>query len=189
MTPIDPDETLRKLADKQALGELVAAYSRAIDRRDFALLRSLYHDDAIDDHGTMFCGPVDAYVAWVAETLTRFEATAHYAVQSLFVVDGDCAEGETYKINYHRTPAPDAQEIVTGSRSLDRFERRGGVWRFTLRSVTLDWSEVRPVDPAAYAQFAAGSVHGRPDGSDPSYARLRLFPRFPALTPPPPTGP
>jgi hypothetical protein len=42
---------LQTLIDKQALHELVLRYCRACDRRDFALLRSLYHDEAIDDHG------------------------------------------------------------------------------------------------------------------------------------------
>ena len=45
-------DTLQTLIDKQALAELVHSYCRACDRRDFALVRTLYHDDAIDDHGS-----------------------------------------------------------------------------------------------------------------------------------------
>ena len=45
-------DTLQTLLDKQALAELVYGYCRACDRRDFALVRTLYHDDAIDDHGS-----------------------------------------------------------------------------------------------------------------------------------------
>jgi len=48
---------LQIVADRLALQDLVQKYSRAIDRRDFALLRTLYHEDAIEDHGGMFSGP------------------------------------------------------------------------------------------------------------------------------------
>lgn len=176
--PTDSDiARLRIAADKIALGELVQKYSRAIDRRDFDLLRTLYHDDAIEEHGDMFQGPVSAYIDWLPGVLAKNEVTVHYVVNALFEVDGDRAEGEIYKINYHRSTPPDAKETITGSRSHDRFERRDGIWRFTYRGIVLDWSEVRPTDPEAYRQFAASSPPGRADETDLSYARLPLFPR------------
>jgi hypothetical protein len=176
--PTDADIALLRLAaDKIALGDLVQKYSRAIDRRDFELLKTLYHDDAVEEHGQMFRGPASAYIDWLPEVLAKNETTAHYVVNTLFEIDGDRAEGETYKINYHRSLPPDAKETITGSRSHDRFERRGGVWRFTYRGIVLDWSEVRPVDPEAYRQFAASSPPGKPDATDLSYARLPLFQR------------
>jgi hypothetical protein len=51
------------------------------------------------------------------------------------------------------------------------------VWKFSYRGIVLDWSTVRPVDPAAYAQFAASSQPGQPNETDLSYARLELFMR------------
>ena len=42
---------LTELLDKQAIAELVLNYSRAVDRQDLKLLRSLYTKDGIDDHG------------------------------------------------------------------------------------------------------------------------------------------
>lgn len=171
----DPAE----IAARDALARLVVAYSRAVDRRDFALLRSLYHDDARETHGAMFSGGPDAYVAFVAEAVARYAATTHYVVQADFVVDGDEAEGEVHKINYHRTPPPDAYEVITGSRSLDRYRRDRGEWRFLARSIALDWAVRRPVDPAAYADFAAASPPGRPGPDDPSYRVLGRFGRHP----------
>jgi hypothetical protein len=170
-------EALQTLLDKQALHELALTYCRACDRRDYALLRSLYHDDAIDDHGAMFRGSADEYVAWLPTVLANFEATAHSISNALYVVRGDLAEGELYTHAYHRTHGPKAQDIVIGGRYLDRYERRGGQWRFAHRSLALDWCRINPVDPAAYREFAAGAPAAAAGPGDPSYRVLEFFGR------------
>ena len=170
-------DSLQTLLDKQSLHELVLNYCRACDRRDYALVRDLYHDDAVDDHGDMFRGSADEYAAWLPTVLENFEATAHSISNALFVVNGDRAEGEIYALAYHRTPAPAARAIVIGGRYLDRYEKRGGEWRFARRSLAMDWCRVEAVDSAAYAEFAAGAPAGRPDAQDPSYRVLDMFRR------------
>lgn len=170
-------DTLQTLIDKQALAELVLTYCRAIDRRDFPLLRSLYHDDAVDDHGAMFCGSADEYLAWLPPVLAQFENTAHSLSNMLFVVDGAHAQGELYALAYHRTRAPPAREIVIGGRYFDRYERRDAVWKFCRRSLALDWCRVTAVDALAYQEFAAAAPPGRDDAEDPSYRALPWFTR------------
>ena len=172
------DASIEDIAARDSLRRLVTAYSRAVDRRDFALLRSLYHDDALDRHGGMFEGGADAYVAFVETALAAYEATVHYVVNTSFEIDGDEAEGEVHKINYHRTQGPDAYEIVTGSRSLDRYARRNGEWRFLSRTITLDWARRRPVDREAYGAFAAQSPHGSAGPDDLSYSAITRLARF-----------
>jgi hypothetical protein len=167
----------RTLADKQALHELALTYCRACDRRDFALVRSLYHDDAVDDHGSMFHGTADEYVAWLPRVLSGFEATSHAVLNALYVVDGVRAEGEIYTLAYHRTHPPESQDVFIGGRYLDRYERRRGAWKIAHRSLALDWCRVESVDPGAYQAFAAGAPLGRPDASDPSYRALAYFAR------------
>ena len=129
--------------------------------------------------GDMFSGGPDEYVAFVEKALSAYEATVHYVVNMSFDVDGDEAQGEIHKINYHRTAGAQKREIITGSRSLDRYARRNGEWRFTRRSITLDWARTQPVDVAAYADFAAGSLPGRPGPDDLSYLLLTRFGRHP----------
>jgi hypothetical protein len=170
-------DPLQEVIDKQSLHELVLRYCRCCDRRDFVQLRALYHDDAIDDHGSMFRGSPDEYVAWLPGVMANFEATVHSIVNALFIVEGDAAQGEIYTVAYHRTHPPQAQEIVIGGRYLDHYERRAGAWKFKERALALDWCRLDKVDPVACREFAAGAAPGRPDGADPSYLALSYFGR------------
>ncbi len=72
-----PRDRVSLMLDKHELHELVLTYCRAIDRQDFALVRTLYHDDAIDDHGDMFKGGPDEYVAWLPGIMANWDATVH----------------------------------------------------------------------------------------------------------------
>jgi hypothetical protein len=48
------EEQLKQLlacADRDAIENLLGLYCRAIDRLDLELLESVYHPDAVDDHG------------------------------------------------------------------------------------------------------------------------------------------
>jgi hypothetical protein len=170
-------DTLQTLIDKQALHELILTYCRACDRRDFALLRTLYHADAVDDHGAMFRGSASEFLAWLPEVMAQFEATVHSISNALFVVDGAHAQGELYTVAYHRTHPPAPRDIVIGGRYFDRYERRDGAWRFLHRSLALDWCRVDDVDAVAYSEFAASAPPGRADARDPSYQALPWFTR------------
>ncbi|MCB2067378.1 MAG: nuclear transport factor 2 family protein [Erythrobacter sp.] len=159
------DDLLAELA----LRRLVERYCRGIDRRDFALVRSLYHDDAVDDHGSMFRGGPDAFVAWLPQAMAPWELTIHTLGNSVFAVAGDLAEGEHQVRAWHRTPGPDRGEYIVHGRYLDRYARRAGEWKFLHRSLVFDHGELRAVDEAAMAQLGADAVHGRADRDDPSW--------------------
>lgn len=164
----------RALLDRIALTDLVMRYCRGIDRRDYALVRSLYHDDAIDDHGTMFCGSADDFVAWLPGVMAHWEATIHSISNSLFAIDGDHAEGEHYAMAFHRSPAPNAQELIIWGRYLDRYERRKGEWKFLRRALVFDHGTIRPVDAAGFATLSADAANGTADKRDPSWAMVLL---------------
>jgi ketosteroid isomerase-like protein len=117
-----------------ALQDLATRYARAIDRRDRTPLLSLYHEDAIDSHGTMFEGRPVAFADWQPVVMAPFEVTAHHLTTMNFHVQGDSAEGELYFIAYHRTLPPDSTEVVVTGRYLDRYERRNGTWKIARRS-------------------------------------------------------
>jgi hypothetical protein len=166
--------SLEEMLDTFALQKLAWTYCHAVDRQDFALLRSLYHDDAIDDHGAMFRGSPDEYVAWLPSMLARWQATAHLISNMVFVIDGDAAEGELCTTAYHRTK--DGQrEVIAHGRYLDQYRKRDGVWRFWRRSLALDWMERRAVQPEEKTEEADGVQLGRPSADDPCYRRLPML--------------
>jgi hypothetical protein len=168
--------TTDEMLDTFALQQLVLAYCHGIDRQDLRLVRSLYHDDAIDDHGAMFHGGPDEYVAWLPSALRRWAATAHVIHNTLFLIDGEDAEGEVTVSAYHRT-ADGAREVIAHGRYIDQYKKREGVWRFFRRSMALDWMERRVISPLDGPSTSDDKSTGRPSNLDPVYQRLRLFAR------------
>jgi len=156
--------------DRICLHDLVMRYCRGCDRRDFALVRSLYHDDAIDDHGGMFRGSADEFVAWLPGVTSHWALTRHAISNTLFVVDGDHAEGEHYVEAWHRTAGSDAKQFVVLGRYLDRYERRDGLWKFSYRSLVFDHGTIIPVKVAALERMSQDAPNGRADADDPSFA-------------------
>jgi hypothetical protein len=63
MTIEELERTVTRLADRQAISDVLMTYSRGIDRLDRELLLSVYHEDAIDDHG-VFVGSPEEFVDW-----------------------------------------------------------------------------------------------------------------------------
>lgn len=167
---------VQELLDQLALSRLVDLYARAIDRRDLLLLRSLYADDAIHDHGAMFRGGPDAFADFVGRSMHGMR-THHFMGNRLFVIAGDEAQGETYAVNSHVIDAgtPQARDYVAGGRYLDRFRRTAAGWRFAHRARVIDWSQERPHEPGA---TAGGLPVGAPAPDDASYGLLPLLARI-----------
>ena len=82
------------LADRE-IRQVLARYCRGIDRLDLGLVRSCYHDDAVDEHGS-FTGDPDEYVAWVGKLLARYAMTMHVLATTSIERTGDVALVESY---------------------------------------------------------------------------------------------
>lgn len=122
--------------------DVLARYAHAVDRQDFELARTCYHEDAHDDHGR-YSGDVEGLIAFFGQLGGKLEITVHLLGQHLFVFDGpDVADVETYSLFYQRLKDAPMREAVMGAvRYLDRFERRDGEWRIARRQVVLDWEQ------------------------------------------------
>ena len=144
---------------------------------DRALVRSCYHADAIDEHGS-FSGSADDFMAWVWPLLERYSQTMHFIGNHWVQLAGDVAGAETYGIAFHRSSDSRPQmNLMTGFRFLDRFERRGGEWRIAARVAVTEWSRVD--DAASRFLPSAELLQGKRDSSDASYALFEaLAPAF-----------
>jgi len=173
------EKTVEILAAKEALHELEMAYCRGVDRRDANLLRSIFFEDAVEEHGEMFRGRAYEFVDWVFGTLLgQYENTTHYVLNEWYKIDGEKAEGETHRVSYHRYPPPNRTEVIAACRTFNSYERRNGVWKITHRSVVRDWITKRTVDDALY-QGSFGMPLSEPGATDCSYKMLKMFGRHP----------
>lgn len=170
----DREAAIDELIAKQEIRDALMRYSRGIDLLDPQLVKSAYHPDAYDDHGT-FKGNAHEFAEHVMTGLSRMECTQHFLGNSLIELEGNRAYSETYHVAYHRMPADGdgpARDFTWGGRYVDVFERRGdGPWLILRRTVVHSWSRIDPVGEGA-AMAAAFTQVARGDRSDLVY-RLR----------------
>ena len=166
MTPtIDPTEGL--VAESE-IRRCLLRYARGVDRLDLELVRSCYHPDATDAHGS-FTGTVDEFLVWVERLLRRYDFTMHFLGSPLIELDDAThARVETYGMAFHRAASgPPERNLVTGFRFVDRFERRNGAWRIAQRIAVTEWSRIDDAD--AWWPIPDGMLQGRRDRTDPVY--------------------
>ncbi len=156
---------ITQLIARQEIADVIYRYARGIDRMDFDLVRSCYHPDAYDDHGSMK-GTVDEFIAAAASFLARWTVTQHFMGNMLIEIDGELARAETYAVAYHRREdgAGNGKDDVMGIRYVDRFECRDGAWKIAHRVVATEWRRVDAVQ-GARGRGEIG-VWGRRDGDD-----------------------
>jgi hypothetical protein len=165
-----------EMLDRAELYELAMKYGRAVDRCDRELLISLYHPDAVDNHGADFQGNPQQFADYVAKSASILEASCHYILNTSYVIEGDRANGELYFYAYHRRLPPESQEIVVCGRYLDVYERRNGAWKILKRELVWDWADNKPMSgPAMQLLKVLGEAAGKED--DMSYRVLPLWKR------------
>lgn len=144
---------------------------------DRELVRSCYHEGAVDSHGN-FEGPVDEFIPWAFGLLERYTLTMHFLGTILieFSDDPDVAYSETYAIAYHRgEEGKPHHNLITAFRYVDRFERRPidageSEWRIARRFAVSEW--VRKDPPEGWWPIPDDYLAGRRDTQDIVY-RLR----------------
>ena len=168
-------EALQRLADRQEIQDALARYARGVDRGDWELVRSAYHPDAHDEHGS-FSGGIDGLVSWLADRFQDVDNSVHFLGNCLIEPTGpDNALVETYFVSARLTTkdphraidAGDALSRQAWGRYVDHFTRRDGAWRIARRTVVVDG---RFQCPALGGARTAEGSWGTRDRTDPLHA-------------------
>ena len=163
------NKTIDEVVAEACIRDIQMRYCRAVDRKDFDLLRTCFHADATLDYGLFSCG-ADEFIALAEESLKAYLVTTHFTGNQLVEVKGDSAWAEHYTVATHRCPPDDTlplHDFVTAIRYVDTVERRDGDWRIGRRVLALDWWRK---DPVPEAGEGPGVQPGKRDRGDASYA-------------------
>jgi hypothetical protein len=88
-----PESGLRELAAKHAIENALSMHSRGVDRADYNLLASAYHDDATVDYG-FFSGAARQLAEILAGAQKGQPVTMHRTSNMWIAVDGDEARSK-----------------------------------------------------------------------------------------------
>src|SRR6202162_2490863 len=170
-TPLPSAARLQELLDRQDILDCIHRYCRAVDRFDRGLLLSVYHPDAIDDHGVFVGGPLE-FADWAFGYHSLYQNLTHHIVTNPHCeLAGDTAHTETYWL--FSGINKEGPSTLHFGRYIDRFERRNGRWAIAARACVIEWHAALgalPMPPEVLAAHAAVGLATR-DRTDKSYQR------------------
>jgi hypothetical protein len=162
---------VRELSDRQEILDCLHRYCRAVDRFDRELLLSVYHPDAVDDHGA-FVGSPQAFVDWALGYHAEHQLSHHHMIFNPTIdLQGDVAHSEVYWLFFGENKTkPNTLAI---GRYLDRFERRDGRWAIAARVCISECvNDLHETElPAAYRAALMSNGPSSRDRSDRSWER------------------
>jgi hypothetical protein len=189
----DVEHKLQVLIDRQEIEQILKLYCRAIDRQDVELLKSIYHPDGTDDHGS-FSGNALEFADYIIANMRDAVIDGMHTVTHCTIdVAGDFATSEAYYWAYQLCPGGEANvtgffgedyaaaqraagtldanhDYYCGGRYIDLFERRHGVWKILRRKITNEWNDIRPnARITAQGHVAMFNLPGQRDRNDPVY--------------------
>ena len=152
---------LEELEARTAIEDCLKRFARAVDRCDWRLARTLYHDDAFDDHG-FFKGAPDAFLAHIAKMHEAQEHSMHFNTNVLIEFEAkDRAFVETYVLVLQRFAD---RRVTASARYLDRFEKRNGEWRVAHRTLVFGDMVSEPLrEPLRFPEGFTEQKHGMND--------------------------
>lgn len=166
------DSFVEELEARVAIEDTLKRFCRGVDRQDWALARTLYHDGGYDDHG-FFKGTGDALLEHVAELHRHQDHSMHFISNVLIDFQTrDRAIVESYVLVLQRF-GPEAPDVPPGShgvrklasaRYVDQFEKRKGEWRVVHRTLVFGDTQAEPMEqPHRFPPSFVEQQHGTSD--------------------------
>ena len=145
------DGKLQRVIDDYEIRQVLARYTRGVDRGDAELVSSVYAEESTDDHGA-YKGPGKDFGPFVVKALAEHtEVTMHTLNQSIIDIQQEMARAETYFVAYHvRRDGEDSYLDRFGGRYMDKLLRRSGEWQIVKRVVVRDWSTTEKIEGSYY---------------------------------------
>jgi len=125
--------------------QLAELYAQAADSLRPELLDAIMTSDAVIE-GSQFRMVGIAEIREIPAVLKSFyKRTQHLIHNQTITINGDQATGETYSTASHLLK-DGAQVLVWHVRYVDAFQKQSGQWRFSKRTLVIDWTETRAVN-------------------------------------------
>ena len=157
----------RRLDDELALRSLSASYAAAVDFQDGDRFASLFveHGELVvpnypEDFRPVITRAGHDELRRIPEALRHYRRTFHQMSNHEFVIEADTASGSVRCVAHHvmaaETGSPatgtvtsEGTVVVWFIRYGDDYRRIGDDWKFTRRTLHLEWVEERPVSKVA----------------------------------------
>ena len=146
---------LQTLIDRAEITDLLTRYAHAVDRRDWALFRTVFTPDARIDYTQVggIAGDLDTVVGFLTEVMAMFEAMQHLISNIDIDIDGD--EAKVTAMVYNPLKLPNSPVWATGGWYHHEMVRTPDGWRSRSLVEEASWFHGVP-EPA------------KPSGEDPA---------------------
>jgi SnoaL-like domain len=161
------DASLDAALSRDAIRALLTGYSRGVDRGDKDLLTSLFWDDSTVISGIVNASGADFADGIVDYVTANLDYCFHSNANEWIEVKGDHGVGEHYVIAHL---CAGGQDVMTGGRYIDRYERREGIWKIASRTFVADWNTTHPKSMELDGMYEPLKTRGSFGKGDPIYA-------------------
>ena len=132
------------LVDRAAITDVTIRYCWALDTKDWAVLDSVFTEDANGDLLEDVVGRV-AIKKRVETALSRMDETQHLISNHQIVVQGDTATCRCYLQAQHvRKAAHGGPNFIIAGRYEDELKRTPEGWRISFRRLVVMWTDGNP---------------------------------------------
>jgi hypothetical protein len=173
--------------------QLLNRYSRGVDRRDWTLLRSVFHSDSVDEHG-LSAGNVDTFIEGFADRSAKVTEMMHLNSNIIIaernpdrrevlvetscvawsrVLPDDMVPGSFYDTPLIAPASGHARVVTVANRYLDLLAEREGELKILFRRVIFEWVTVSEAEREL--PFGPGLARSSRSSSDPGYRSLDEF--------------